>query len=118
MTTVGRRPLAAPAGRIRAAAGAGGVGAATAGSARSATESKGPTVSGAEKRSLEKEQQSLERRIKTADGKLAELDVELAGFDYSDSSGKAADLQRRRAEQCAALGELELRWLEVSELLG
>ena len=86
------------------------------GRAAGAPESKG-TLSGAEKRNLEKELQSLERRIKTADGKLAELDVQLAGFDYSDASGAAADLQRRRAEQFAALSELELRWLEVGELL-
>jgi ATPase subunit of ABC transporter with duplicated ATPase domains len=118
--------------RLRAASGPDATGGASTRSARSATEadpvpergraagapeSKG-TLSGAEKRTLEKEQQSLERRIKTADAKLAELDVELAGFDYSDTSGKVADLQRRRAEQFTALGDLEQRWLEVSEILG
>ena len=73
------------------------------GAGAGAAAAAGPTLGGAERRAVEKEQQAAERR-------LAKLDREIKG------------LHTRMAEQLRAheaeVGELEARWLELSEQRG
>jgi ATP-binding cassette subfamily F protein uup len=71
---------------------------------------------GAELRNAEKEFAAAERKIAKLTGQIAELHVKLAEHDQSDyqalgaMSGEVSDLQ-------AALGVIETRWLELSDLL-
>ncbi len=76
-----------------------------------------PTLSGAERRTLEKELSALERRIAKVQGQVDALHVQLAEHDVSDYSGIAALHERVRGFE-AELESAEERWLELGELLG
>ena len=76
-----------------------------------------PTLSGAERRTLEKELSALERRIAKVQGQVDALHVQLAEHDVSDYSGIAALHEQVRGFE-AELESAEERWLELGELLG
>ncbi|WP_439564199.1 ABC-F family ATP-binding cassette domain-containing protein [Microcella sp.] len=76
-----------------------------------------PTLSGAERRTLEKELSALERRIAKVQGQVDALHVSLAEHDVSDYSGIAALHEQVRVFE-AELESAEERWLELGELLG
>ncbi|MFM2353626.1 MAG: hypothetical protein RLZZ608_1032, partial [Actinomycetota bacterium] len=76
-----------------------------------------PTLSGAERRTLEKELSALERRIAKVQGQVDALHVSLAEHDVSDYTGIAALHEQVRGFE-AELESAEERWLELGELLG
>ncbi|OYX57151.1 MAG: ABC transporter ATP-binding protein [Micrococcales bacterium 32-70-13] len=76
-----------------------------------------PTLSGAERRTLEKELSALERRIAKVQGQVDALHVQLAEHDSSDYSAIAALHEQVRGFE-AELESAEERWLELGELLG
>lgn len=76
-----------------------------------------PTLSGAERRTLEKELAALERRIAKVQGQVDALHVQLAEHDVSDYPGIAALHEQVRGFE-AELEAAEERWLELGELLG
>ncbi|MBA4247993.1 MAG: ABC transporter ATP-binding protein [Microbacterium sp.] len=76
-----------------------------------------PTLSGAERRTLEKELAALERRIAKVQGQVDALHVSLAEHDVSDYPGIAALHEQVRGFE-AELEAAEERWLELGELLG
>lgn len=82
----------------------------------SASSSQQQTLGGAERRALEKELARLERSLeKLASSELA-LQSELTAADQTDYVAITA-LAERQQQINAERDELELRWLEVSELL-
>ncbi len=85
--------------------------------APASTAPTGPTLSGAERRTLEKELSALERRIAKVQGQVDALHVQLAEHDVSDYSGIAALHEQVRGFE-AELESAEERWLELGELLG
>ncbi|MFN4001818.1 ABC-F family ATP-binding cassette domain-containing protein [Microcella sp.] len=85
--------------------------------APASTTSSAPTLSGAERRTLEKELSALERRIAKVQGQVDALHVQLAEHDVSDYSGIAALHEQVRGFE-AELESAEERWLELGELLG
>ncbi len=76
-----------------------------------------PTLSGAERRTLEKELSALERRIAKVQGQVDALHVQLAEHDVADYAGIAALHEQVRGFE-AELESAEERWLELGELLG
>lgn len=76
-----------------------------------------PTLSGAERRTLEKELAALERRIAKVQGQVDALHVSLAEHDVADYPGIAALHEQVRGFE-AELEAAEERWLELGELLG
>ncbi|MFD1714392.1 ABC-F family ATP-binding cassette domain-containing protein [Amnibacterium flavum] len=74
------------------------------------------SLTGAEKRNAEKELSSIDRRMQKANTERLELHAAFAAHDQSDYDGLGA-LQRKVADLDEKLSELELRWLELSELL-
>ncbi len=93
------------------AAGAAGSGAAGSGSAGSA-----PALSGAERRTAEKELAAADRKMAKLQGQVAALHTRLAEHDANDYTGIGA-LHEEVRELEAQLSELEERWLELSERL-
>jgi ATP-binding cassette subfamily F protein uup len=87
--------------------------AATAKAAATATASE---LSGAERRTLEKELTSVERRMERAGQELTRLHDEYAAHDQSDYVG-LGKLQARERELQEQHSDLETRWLELSERL-
>ncbi len=85
--------------------------------APASTAPSAPTLSGAERRTLEKELSALERRIAKVQGQVDALHVQLAEHDVSDYSGIAALHEQVRGFE-AELESAEERWLELGELLG
>ncbi len=85
--------------------------------APASTAPSAPTLSGAERRTLEKELSALERRIAKVQGQVDALHVQLAEHDASDYSGIAALHEQVRGFE-AELESAEERWLELGELLG
>ena len=79
--------------------------------------STAPTLSGAERRTLDKELSALERRIAKVQGQVDALHVQLAEHDASDYAAVGALHERVRVFE-AELETAELRWLELGELLG
>jgi len=75
------------------------------------------TLSGAERRTLEKELSALERRIAKVQGQVDALHVSLAEHDVADYTGVAALHEQVRGFE-AELEAAEERWLELGELLG
>ncbi|WP_371740141.1 ABC-F family ATP-binding cassette domain-containing protein [Frigoribacterium sp. VKM Ac-2836] len=73
-------------------------------------------LSGAEKRNAEKELGSIDRKLAKASGEREVLLAQFASFDQSDFDGLAA-LQAKLTALDHKTGELEVRWLELSELL-
>ena len=76
-----------------------------------------PTLSGAERRTLEKELSALDRRIAKVQGQVDALHVQLAEHDVADYTGIAALHEQVRGFE-AELESAEERWLELGELLG
>jgi len=76
-----------------------------------------PTLSGAERRTLDKELSALERRIAKVQGQVDALHVTLAEHDVADYSGIAALHEQVRGFE-TELESAEERWLELGELLG
>ncbi|MCR2818348.1 ABC-F family ATP-binding cassette domain-containing protein [Microbacterium sp. zg.Y1090] len=74
-------------------------------------------LSGAERRTAEKELSALDRKIEKLQKGLAEIDVKIADAAGSTAYDDVADLYRRRDAQAAEIAELEERWLELGEAL-
>lgn len=108
------------------AAGAGGSAAGSA-QARSASptqkasaqevEAAKPKVSGAEQRAAQKESGAIERRLAKLATEQEKLSEQMSAHDPSDYAGLAALGEQQQALQ-NEIDELEMRWLELSELLG
>ena len=104
------------------AAGAGGsaAGSAQARAASSAQDSAEPDtlkVSGAELRAAQKESGAIERRLAKLAAEQEKLSEQMSAHDASDYAGLAALGEQQQALQ-DEIDELEMRWLELSELLG
>ncbi len=76
-----------------------------------------PRVSGAERRSAEKELAALERRMAKLTASVAAVHERMSGADQSDFAGLSILMQEAAAFE-AELAAAETRWLEFSELLG
>ena len=75
-----------------------------------------PALGGADKRNAEKELSSLDRRLKKYQGEIAVAHEKLAVHDQGDYAGLGVittELQKLES----TVADLEVRWLEVSELL-
>jgi ATP-binding cassette subfamily F protein uup len=80
--------------------------------------SKGHTkLTGAELRNAEKELGSVSRRLEKATTNVEAVHAKFASHDQGDYAG-LAELQKELSVLEASVGDLELRWLELSELLG
>ena len=104
------------------AAGAGGSAAGsaqarTASSAQASAEPDTPKVSGAELRAAQKESGAIERRLAKLAAEQEKLSEQMSAHDASDYAGLAALGEQQQALQ-DEIDELEIRWLELSELLG
>jgi ATP-binding cassette subfamily F protein uup len=75
-----------------------------------------PELSGAERRTVEKELASIERRMERTGKELTRLHEEYAAHDQSDYVGLGR-LQTRERELQEQHSDLETRWLELSERL-
>ncbi|MCC8908920.1 ABC-F family ATP-binding cassette domain-containing protein [Curtobacterium sp. GD1] len=111
---------AASAGRPDTAGGTGSAGAvagstATAGPGTSAAAASG--LSGAERRTAEKEMSALDRKIAKVGADRKQLLDQFATHDQSDYAG-LGELQSRLAALESEVEQLEERWLEVAEQLG
>ena len=74
-------------------------------------------VSGAERRSAQKELAALERRMAKLTASVAAVHERMSGADQSDFAGLSILMQEAAAFE-AELAAAETRWLEFSELLG
>lgn len=104
------------------AAGAGGsaagsVQARAASSAQASAEPDTPKVSGAELRAAQKESGAIERRLAKLATEQEKLSEQMSAHDASDYAGLAALGEQQQTLQ-NEIDELEMRWLELSELLG
>ncbi|GAA4371955.1 ABC-F family ATP-binding cassette domain-containing protein [Agromyces bauzanensis] len=75
-----------------------------------------PTLTGAERRTAEKELSSIDRRLDKLAAEVARLHERLAVHDQSDYAGLAV-LGDGLQQLEASVAELETRWLEVSEAI-
>jgi ATP-binding cassette subfamily F protein uup len=75
------------------------------------------SLQGAELRNAEKEFAAAGRKLEKLAGQIAEVHVTMAGHDQSDYSGLGVLSTQLQTLQDAQ-STLELRWLELSELLG
>ena len=99
------------------AGGAASIGGGSAAKAAPGVNSKGRTkLQGAELRNAQKELGSVSRRLEKVTTQISALHDRFASHDQSDYSGLAA-LQGELATLEGSMAELELRWLELSELL-
>ena len=90
-----------------------------AGSAKTAAApASASTLTGADRRTAEKELSALDRKIQKLQKGLDELDVKIADSAGSTAYDDVAELYRRRDTQAAEIAELEERWLELGEALG
>ena len=104
------------------AAGAGGSAAGSAqaraaSSAQVSAEPDTPKVSGAELRAAQKESGAIERRLTKLTAEQEKLSEQMSAHDASDYAGLAALGEQQQTLQ-DEIDELEMRWLELSELLG
>ena len=104
------------------AAGAGGSAAGSAqaraaSSAQASAEPDTPKVSGAELRAAQKESGAIERRLAKLAAEQEKLSEQMSAHDASDYAGLAA-LGKQQQTLQDEIDELEMRWLELSELLG
>ena len=104
------------------AAGAGGSAAGSAqaraaSSAQASAKPDTPKVSGAELRAAQKESGAIERRLAKLAAEQEKLSEQMSAHDASDYAGLAALGEQQQALQ-DEIDELEMRWLELSELLG
>lgn len=86
-------------------------------SAQEAEASAKPKVSGAEQRAAQKESGAIERRLAKLATEQEKLSEQMSTHDPSDYAGLAALGEQQQALQ-DEIDELEMRWLELSELLG
>ena len=103
------------------AAGAGGSAAGSAqaraaSSAQASAKPDTPKVSGAELRAAQKEAGAIERRLAKLAAEQEKLSEQMSAHDASDYAGLAALGEQQQALQ-DEIDELEMRWLELSELL-
>jgi ATP-binding cassette subfamily F protein uup len=77
----------------------------------------GSALSGADRRTAEKELSSIDRRLERLAAERTDLHDAFAGHDQSDYAGLQR-LQERLQELDERESELETRWLELGELLG
>jgi len=76
-----------------------------------------PKLGGAELRNAQKEYAAAGRKLEKLAGQIAEVHVKLASHDHNDYNGLGVlttELQSLEAQ----VSTLELRWLELAELLG
>ena len=107
------RSSIAAGGSAPAAATAGGAGeASTAGAGAAAS----AALTGADRRTAEKELSSIDRRLEKLQGQIAEQHEKLARHDQGDYVGLGR-LGDELGGLEASVAELETRWLEVSEAL-
>ena len=104
------------------AAGAGGSAAGSAqaraaSSVQASAKPEAPKVSGAELRAAQKEAGAIERRLAKLAAEQEKLSEQMSAHDASDYAGLAALGEQQQALQ-DEIDELEMRWLELSELLG
>ena len=104
------------------AAGAGGSAAGSAqaraaSSVQASAEPDTPKVSGAELRAAQKESGAIERRLAKLAAEQEKLSEQMSAHDPSDYAGLAALGEQQQTLQ-DEIDELEMRWLELSELLG
>ena len=107
---------------VLSAAGAGGSAAGSAqaraaSSAQASAEPDTPKVSGAELRAAQKESGAIERRLAKLATEQEKLSEQMSAHDASDYAGLAALGEQQQTLQ-DEIDELEMRWLELSELLG
>lgn len=76
-----------------------------------------PAVSGAQRRAAQKELNAVERRLEKLAGSIEALHEVMATHDPGDYLG-LQELTRQLADLEAEVGQLEERWLELSELTG
>ena len=86
-------------------------------SAQASAESDAPKVSGAELRAAQKESGAIERRLAKLATEQKKLSEQMSAHDASDYAGLAALGEQQQTLQ-DEIDELEMRWLELSELLG
>ena len=86
-------------------------------STQEAEASAKPKVSGAELRAAQKESGAIERRLAKLATEQEKLSEQMSAHDASDYAGLAALGEQQQALQ-DEIDELEMRWLELSELLG
>lgn len=82
----------------------------------SSAPANGPKVSGAEARAAQKEISQIDRKLAKLADQKAKLEEVMAAHDPADYEGLAA-LGSQADELAAQVEELELRWMELSELL-
>ena len=85
-------------------------------STQEAEASAKPKVSGAEQRAAQKESGAIERRLAKLAAEQEKLSEQMSAHDASDYAGLAALGEQQQALQ-DEIDELEMRWLELSELL-
>jgi ATPase subunit of ABC transporter with duplicated ATPase domains len=86
--------------------------------ASSTTSSKAePKLGGAELRTAQKEFAAAGRKLEKFSGQIAELHLKLAAHDQGDYVG-LGEISKELQSVEAAQSALELRWLELEELLG
>ena len=76
-----------------------------------------PKVSGAEQRAAQKESGAIERRLAKLSAEQEKLSEQMSVHDPSDYAGLAALGEQQQVLQ-DEIDELEMRWLELSEILG
>jgi ATPase subunit of ABC transporter with duplicated ATPase domains len=76
-----------------------------------------PKLTGAELRNAEKEFGSIERKIAKQQADVAEIHAKMAAHDQNDYVG-LAELSEQISKCEGTIADLEMRWLELSELLG
>ena len=84
--------------------------------AAAAASAKPAGLGGAELRNAQKEFAAAERKLEKLNAQITELHVKLAEHDQSDYAGLGA-LSSELSGVQTQLGTLEVRWLELSELL-
>ena len=76
-----------------------------------------PKVSGAQARAAQKESAAIERRLGKLGEEQSKLSEQMSMHDPADYAG-LADLGQKQQALQDEIDELEMRWLELSELLG
>ncbi|MFC2577405.1 MAG: ABC-F family ATP-binding cassette domain-containing protein, partial [Rothia dentocariosa] len=76
-----------------------------------------PKVSGAQARAAQKESAAIERRLEKLGEEQSKLSEQMSMHDSADYAG-LADLGQKQQALQDEIDELEMRWLELSELLG
>jgi ABC transport system ATP-binding/permease protein len=86
-------------------------------SASTAPSKAAPTLGGAELRTAQKEFAAAGRKLEKFTGQIADLHLRLAAHDQGDYVGLGTISKELQSVE-AAQSSLELRWLELEELLG